>query len=232
MKLFPRTVLVFAFVLIAAMSPVRGEDVAIDHIIKKLPPPEKLVSRAPQATDPALADALAKQVFDAADKASFGNAFRLSQRLVAKYPQSAVALCIHGNIALVLRRFSEASDSFHKAIGIQPGAMPAYLGLGIMEASQHHYPAAMSHYRQVTKLSPKSEIGWLALSICAEEMQDRGQSVAYAKRATAVAPSSWAAWAQLARAHEIAGHNKAAREALNHANNLRRTASQSVARKS
>src|SRR5881409_238527 len=67
------------------------------------------------------------------------------------------------------------------------------------EAWQNRLAVAMSDYRQVTRLAPKADIGWIALSGCAEKLGNKRESLEYARHATAVAPSSSAAWLQLSR---------------------------------
>lgn len=205
----------------------RAQDPSVDQLIKKLPPPEKVAKSTMQPADPALRDPLAKQVIDSAKAMNFGNALGLSQKLAARYPKSAAAQSIHGQLALALRRFPEASAAFHKALSIQPNLAFAYVGLGLIEASQNRVSAAMSDFRQVTRLAPGAEIGWIGLSACAEKLGNKGQSLEYARQATAVAPSSFAAWLQLSREEGISGNKQAASKALARANQLRRTAAKS-----
>jgi tetratricopeptide (TPR) repeat protein len=208
----------------ASATATRGQDASVDQLIKKLPPPETVARSAMQPADPALRDPLAKQVIDSAKAMNFGNAFGFSQKLAARYPKSAVAQCLHGQVALVLRRYPEASAAFHKALSNQPNFAIAYLWLGMTEASQNHLGAAMSDYQQVTRLTPKADIGWIALSACAEKLGHKRESLDYARQATTVAPSSAGAWFQLSREEGISGNQQAASKALARANELRRKA--------
>jgi tetratricopeptide (TPR) repeat protein len=98
----------------------------------------------------------------------------LSQKLAARYPKSVVAHICHGRLALMLRKFPEASGAFRKALLIQPNLAIGYLGLGMTEAWQNRLAAAMSDYPQVTRLAPKADIGWIALSGCAEKTWEQG----------------------------------------------------------
>ena len=106
-----------AVVIVAGITSntARAEDASVDQLIKKLPPPEKVVQ-----ADPASRDPLAKQIIDAIKRMNFGNAYAMSQKLAARYPKSAGAHSLHGQLALVMRHYPEASDAFHKAISIQP----------------------------------------------------------------------------------------------------------------
>ena len=220
-------VLIIALALFRFTSAARAEDASVDRLIKKLPPPEKVGRAESQPSDPALRDPLAKQVVNSANAMNFGNALVLSKKLAARYPKSAVAQSLHGSVALTLKRFSEASDAFHRTLAIEPNSGFAYLGLGMSEASQNHVGAAMSNFRQVTRLYPNEDIGWIGLSACAEKMGRKGESLNYAKRATAVAPSSFAAWLQLSREEEISGNKQAASKAFARAKQLRRAESKS-----
>src|SRR5262249_249548 len=147
--------------------------------------------------DPAGNDPLAKKIVDAIKAMNLGNAYTMSKQLAARYPKSAVANSLYGQLALVLRRYAEASVAFHKAVAIQPNYAFAYVGLAFSEASQNHISAALSGFRQVTRLSPNEDIGWIGMSACAEKLGRKGDSLEYARRATVVAPSSFAAWLQL-----------------------------------
>jgi len=225
-----RAVLIIAAVLIGASTTATcAQDASVDQLIKKLAPPES-VAKTVRPTDPALRDPLAKQVIDSARAMNFGNALGLSQKLAARYPKSVVAHIWHGQLALMLRKFPEASGAFRKALLIQPNLAIGYLGLGMTEAWQNRLAAAMSDYRQVTRLAPKADIGWIALSGCAEKLGNKRESLEYARHATAVAPSSSAAWLQLSREEGISGNKQAASKALARANQLRRTAGKSSPR--
>jgi len=224
---FIARMLLIALAIFGFIGAVRGEDASVDQLIKKLPPPEKLARESSEPADPALRDPLAKQVMNAANAANFGNALALSQKLAARYPKSAAAHSIHGQLALALRRYPEASAAFHKAITIQPSSAFAYVGLGLIEVSQNRTNDAMSDFRQVTRLAPSADIGWIGLSACAEKLGRKGESLEYARHATAVAPSSFAAWVQLSREEAVSGNKQAASKALARANQLRRNAPKS-----
>jgi tetratricopeptide (TPR) repeat protein len=180
--------------------------------------------------DPASLDPLVKQIDDAIKKMNFGNAYAMSQKLVARYPKSAGAHSLRGQLALLLRRYPEATDSFHKAISIQPNLGFAYVGLALSEASQNHISAAMSDFRQVTRLFPNEDVGWIGMSACAEKLGKKGDCLDYARRATVVAPSSYAAWLQLSHAEGISGNRKASANALARAKELSRKAGKSSRR--
>ncbi len=221
--LFRAALIIAAVITGASTAAIRAQDASVDQLIKKLPPPEK-VAKTVQPADPALRDPLAKQIVDSAKGMNFGNALGLSQKLAARYPKSVAAQSIHGQLALVLRRFPEASAAFHKALSIQPNLAFAYVGLGLIDLSQNHVSAAMSDFRQVTRLAPGADIGWIGLSACAEKLGNKGQSLEYARKATAVAPSSFSAWIQLSREEGVSGNKQAASKALARANQLRRKA--------
>src|SRR5436190_21274460 len=89
-----------AAVALGIVLTVRAEDASVDQLIKKLPSPEKVVK-----ADPASLDPLAKQTIDAIKKMNFGNAYATSKKLAARYPKSAGAHSVHGQLALLLRRY-------------------------------------------------------------------------------------------------------------------------------
>ena len=221
MKIRPPHIFIIAALLVA-LGPARlvtAEDASIDKLISKLPPPEKVVKAEPASSDPS-----AKRIVDAVKGMNFGNAYAMSQKLVARYPQSADAHLLHGQLALLMRRYPEASDAFHKAISIQPNLAFAYVGLALSEASQNHINAALSNFRQITRLYPYTDVGWIGMSACAEKLGRKGDCLEYARRATVVSPSSFTAWLQLSRAEGVSGNRQASANALARANELKRKA--------
>jgi tetratricopeptide (TPR) repeat protein len=217
MKSFILMLPVFAAVVVT--NAFSAQDPSIDRLLGKLPPPEKFV-------DPAINDPLAKQISAAAKAQNFGTALDASRRLADRYPKSLGAQVIHGMLALSLRRFPEASTAYHKALSIRPDLAGAYVGVALAEASQQHFRVALSDFQQVTRLAPKAEMGWIGSSACAEKSGRRQESLEYARRATAVAPSSAGAWYQLAREEGLSGNKQASANALARANQLQRTALQ------
>jgi tetratricopeptide (TPR) repeat protein len=222
--LFP---IALAFTSVAAGA---AEDVAIDRLLNKLPPPEKVV-RPGMQLDVAFNDPLAKQMLEAAKARNFGRALTLSRRLTDRYPKSASAQCIRGMLAFSGHQLSESSAAFRRAVALQPQLVVAHVGLGMAEISQNHYASALSTFQRVTRLAPQDEVGWIASSRCAETLGRRQESLAFAKRGTGVAPSSLMAWVQLARAEKAMGHQQASRNALARANQLQRVAMRSAPRK-
>lgn len=208
--------LVLSLILCAsiAASVASAADPSIDRLLGKLPAPEKFV-------DPARNDPLAKQMFAAAQAHNFGIALDASRRLANKYPKSLGAQAYHGLLAVSLRRFPEASAAYHKALSIRSDFWPAYVGLALSEAAQNHFREALSNFQRITKVAPKADVGWIGSSACAAKLGMRQDSLAYARRATVVAPTSAGAWYQLARAEELFGDKQAAGKALARANRLR-----------
>jgi tetratricopeptide (TPR) repeat protein len=225
MKLRPLLNLaIFSFAVALAIA-LHAEDASVDQLIKKLPPPEKVVK-----ADPASVDPLAQQIMAAIKKMNFGNAYAMSQKLAARYPKSAGAHSLHGELSLLMRRYAEASTAFNKAISIEPDLGFAYVGLALSEASQDHISSALLNFRKVTRLFPNEDVGWIGMSACAERLGKKDDSLQYARRATAVAPSSYSAWLQLSRAERISGNRQAAANALARANEIQRKESKSKRR--
>lgn len=215
MKSFIRMLPLFATVVVT--SAFAAQDPSIDRLLSKLPPPEKFV-------DPAIRDPLAKQMAAAVKAHDFGTALDASRRLADRYPKSLGAQMVHGALAQSLRRFPEASAAYHKVLSIRPDFAVAYVSLGLIEASQQHFRAALSDFQQVTRLAPKADIGWIGSSACAEKLGHRQESLEYARRSAAVAPSSAGAWYQLAREEGLSGSKQASANALTRANRLHKNA--------
>ena len=190
--------------IILAASAVQGaDDPSIDKLLSKLPPPEKLV-------DPAINDPLIKQMITAAKARNFGIALEDYLQLARRYPKSLGAQSLHAQIALALHLYPESSAAYQKALSIRPDFVDGLFGLGMAELSQRHFHAAMGDFQQVTRLVPNKDLGWVALSVCAEKSGDKKDSLNYARKGTAMAPNSWVAWKQAAREESLAGNKQAA----------------------
>jgi tetratricopeptide (TPR) repeat protein len=210
-----------SFILaIVSLSVVRAQDPSIDRLLKKLPPPEKLVKptvqRAASQPDPALRDSLVEQIVSASQANNAGRALELSRKLSAKYPKSAGSECLHGIVALTFRQYGEAATGFRHSIAISPNLSLAYFGLAATEVFQDHYAAAIPPLKELTRLEPQYGFGWIALSDCALRSGRKQESLEYARRATKVVPSSASAWLQLARAENAVGSAEGALQALTH----------------
>ncbi|MFZ1220606.1 MAG: tetratricopeptide repeat protein [Chthoniobacterales bacterium] len=200
------------------VSIANGQDPSIDRLLKKLPPPEKLVKpsvqRALNQPDPALKDPLVDQMASASNRSNPQLALELSRKLTARYPKSAGAECVHGIFALDLRQYREAGAAFRHSVALEPSFALSHLGLAVVEVSQNHFSAAIPPLKQVTRLEPGYILGWLVLSDCCLAVGQKQQAVEYARKATSLAPSSSSTWMHLARAEKALGHTEGALQAL------------------
>ena len=216
-----KTLIVFLLAATALVAANASQDPSIDHLLGKLPPPEKFV-------DPAINDPRAKHMVAAVKSHNFGIALDDSRHLAQRYPKSLGAQAVHGQIALVLRMYPEASEAFHKALSISPDSVDLYFLLGMTELIQRHFHAAQGDFQQIARLAPNKDLGWVALSVCAEKSGDKNSSLNYARKATAMAPNSWVAWMQAAREENLAGNRQAAVSAAARASQLRKASAKPV----
>jgi hypothetical protein len=87
-----------------------AEDASIDRLLKKLPPPEKLVKQsAPQ--DPPLKDPLLTYAITSVMLRDMSQARLYSRKLSEKYPYSEVAALVYGNVAYRSRHYAEAAGA-------------------------------------------------------------------------------------------------------------------------
>src|SRR5688572_766268 len=145
------------FFLLAATSARQTnaqEDPSIDRLLKKLPPPEKLVkpsvARAINQPDPALRDPLVSQIAAASQGNNNARALELARKLSAKHSKSAGAQCLHGIFAFLTQQYREAATAYRRAIAIQPNFAAAHLGSAGVEVMQDRYGPAIPHLRSVT----------------------------------------------------------------------------------
>lgn len=220
---FSRNRILFCAALLFALVRLHvsgATDPEIDRLLRKLPPPERLVhadERVLRVNDPALHDPLLKQI-EAADKAKQAKrALELARQLAARYPSSAAANYYAGYFAAEQKRYAEASTAFRRALAIQPRFVFVHYYLGYVEWQQRHFDLALPQFREVTKLEPSAAAGWAILSMCAERVGDREESVRAARHLVVLAPGHPAAWVRLALAENNVGNHQAAVRAMNRA---------------
>ena len=118
--------------LVGLGTATAAEDASIDRLLKKLPPPEKLVKQsAPQ--DPALKDPLLTYAITSVMLQDLSQARFYSRKLSEKYPHSEVAALVYGNIAYRLRYYGEAAGAFRKALTLAPHDAYTWMDLAIVE---------------------------------------------------------------------------------------------------
>lgn len=205
-------------------SPSHAQDPAIERLLKKLPPPEKLVKpsvkKALDRPDPILKDPLARELLNNLARGNIAAGLVLVRKLAAKFPASASAHELHGLVAYIGRQFPEAAAALRRSIAIQPRRSSSHLGLVVVELAQRKLGAALPHARQVTEMEPGWAEGWLLLSGCEEDAGHNEKSAAAARRATVLAPAMLAAWEQLARAENRLGHASESLRALSKATEI------------
>ncbi|HEV3408890.1 MAG TPA: tetratricopeptide repeat protein [Chthoniobacterales bacterium] len=195
-------------------------DPEIDRLLKKLPPPEKLVKRDPRAmnpSDPALRDPLAAQIDAAVRGGKRKRAAEHARQLAARHPRSAIAHAIHGFWVLDQKRYAEASSAFRRALALQPQVTFCHYLLAVSEYEQKHFQTALPHIRRVTQQEPSASAAWMFLSVCAEAAGRLPESLSAARRVTALAPREPVAWLRLAKAEGAMGNQTAANNALRRA---------------
>ena len=199
-------------------SSALAQDASIDRLLNKLPPPEKLVKppvkQAMEQPDPAFKDPMGRQISRAIEMYNFPQALNLSRKLTERYPHSAASQCLRGALAFDLRQLGEASSCFRAATNIQPKFALAHFCLAWLEAAQEHYAAAIPHLQRLAELEPKAYVSYYALSDCTLRLGRKQESLDYAKKAAALAPSVVYTWLQLSRAEKAIGHNEATLAAI------------------
>ncbi|HEX8678815.1 MAG TPA: tetratricopeptide repeat protein, partial [Chthoniobacterales bacterium] len=214
-------VLAVSFV-IAAISPCsHAQDPTIDRLLKKLPPPEKLVkpsvNQTLQQPNPVMNDPLLKTAVAQARGGNMAGALATVRALVAKHPRNATAHELHGVCAFFARQLPEARAAFGRALEVEPKRSSSHFNLVIVSFAQQRPALALPHARRLTELEPKWADAWVLLSGCEEVVGHKEQSAAAARRATTIAPSMLAAWVQLARAENRLRRPQEAVRALNSA---------------
>ncbi|MGI9173523.1 MAG: hypothetical protein ACR2F0_09470 [Chthoniobacterales bacterium] len=192
----------------------RAQDPDIDRLLRKLPPPEKLVQRrlAPSLAenDPAARDPMVQELDQAMRAGRKDRGLALARKISARYPKSVFGHFVHGVAALTNQQYGESAAAFRRSAEIAPSFGQAQIGLGVAEAARQHYGPALTALKKATAIDPKSAPSWIIQSEVYERMGRKQESLRAARQGTALAPTAGVAWAQLARAESALGHRSEA----------------------
>lgn len=216
---------VTAAFLIGQPDQAQAQDPSIEKLLKKLPPPEKLVKPIPQPIrdqNEILGDPMTKTLGQAVAYRNWGRAVDLAKNLIVKHPRNLWAHCILGSIEATRAHFAASRAAFAESTKINPKFAYGYLEVGAVEVMQQHFSAAIPSFQKLVELEPKAGIGWVFLSGCAEKLGRRSESLGYAQKAIAVEPDWPGTWLQLAHAENALGHRDNANRALAKARQLMR----------
>lgn len=217
-------VLLNLFLIAGSLATVHAQEPDIDRLLKKLPPPEKLVRTqvAPgiRLNDPILQDPLGVEFTKALASKNAARALSVARKLSQHHPKSPLGHFLQGSLALQTGQFKESAAAFREAAALEPKFAQAHLGLGVAEGAQSRFAAALPHLQRATQLDPKMLGGWIYQSICCLRLGRKEEAVSAARRATNASPSSAVAWRLLAIAENAAGHRTAASQAASKANRI------------
>jgi tetratricopeptide (TPR) repeat protein len=234
--MFPRCSFFCVVGFLSLVAPhAHATDSEIDRLLKKLPPPEKLVKlneHVLRVSDPALRDPLVKQIEAAAKARQSKRALELSRQLATHYPSSAAAHYYVGYFASTEKRYPESSAALRRALAIQPQLVLCHYSLAFVEWQQGHISIALQHMREVTKLEPRAAAGWAVLSLCTAMAGLPQESVVAARHLVALEPRQTAAWVRLAMAERNVGNYNAAAQAMDRAIVVQRATKSSASHKS
>lgn len=117
---------------------------------------------------------------DAARSAVWVNENRLWEDVLAKYPDSVVALNSRGLAALNAGRLDDAERDFQATLGLVPGSPEAHKNLGLVYADAGDMARAIQEFQQALALSPRSAGILLELALAYERTKDwRAATQAY-----------------------------------------------------
>ena len=135
-----------------------AEDASIDRLLKKVPPPEKIIKpsaqQQSQRTDPALQDPLLVQIFALVNMGNVSQARLYSRKLSEKYPHSEAALILWGECAYRLRYYDEAAGVFQRAAVLAPRDAYVWMDLAKTENSLGHTGTTLNAMAKAAQVSP------------------------------------------------------------------------------
>jgi Flp pilus assembly protein TadD len=173
-----------------------AEDASIDRLLKKLPPPEKLVKQsAPQ--DPALKDPLLTYAITSVMLRDLSQARLYSRKLSEKYPHSEVAALVYGNVAYRSRYYAEAAGAFRKALTLAPRDAYTWMDLAIVENAMGHIGTALDAMVKAAQFSPNDGDLAAVLGFSYINLNRVPQAIPHLQRAAKLLPRDYLVQSQL-----------------------------------
>ena len=158
MKAGIRVVQVCCILSLGINASLHAENASIDSLLKKLPPPEKIIQPSPpqqhRQIDPALQDPLFTYAFAAAYLRDVSQARFYCRKLSEKYPQSEAAVILWGEFAYRLRYYDEAAGAFQRATTLAPRDAYAWMELAKAENALGHAGTTLNAMAKAAEVSP------------------------------------------------------------------------------
>jgi tetratricopeptide (TPR) repeat protein len=96
---------------------------------------------------------------------------------------------IRGRTALEARRFSEAADSFRKAVAAQPESIPAHFNLGAALSQTGDLPGAIAQFEEILRLDPNHPNTHYNLGLLLAQLNRDEEAIKHLQAALADTPT-------------------------------------------
>ena len=196
------------------LLPVHGEDASLDNLLKKLPPPEKIIKQSKpqqsQRRDPALQDPLFVQVFALANIGNMSEARLYSRKLSEKYPQSEAAFILWGEFAYRLRYYNESASAFQRATVFAPRDAYAWMALAKAENALGHMGTTLHAMAKAGEASPTDGDLAAVIGFSYINLNRVPQAIPPLQRAAKLLPQDFLVQSQLGYCLLTTGQTKAA----------------------
>lgn len=197
---------------------IAAQDASIDRLLKKLPPPEKIVkqsaSQTSQAADPALKDPLLVYAITSAMMRDLSQALLYSRKLSERFPHCEVAALLWGNFAYRLRYYAESAGAFRKAVALAPRDAYTWMDLAIVENAMGHVGAALDAMVKAAHISPNDGDLAAVLGFSYINLNRVSQAIPPLQRAAKLLPKDYLVQSQLGYCLLVTGQTNAAIEYL------------------
>lgn len=204
-----RLVQIGCVLVLALDNTMATEDASIDRLLKKLPPPEKLVKHA-AAQDPALKDPLLTHAITSAIMRDWSQALLYSRKLSERYPHSAIAALVWGNIAYRMRYYAEAAGAFRKAIATAPRDAYTWMDLAVTENARGNIGAALDAMVKAAQIAPNDGDLAAVLGFSYINLNRVPQAIPHLQRAAKLLPKDYLVQSQLGYCLLVTGQTNAA----------------------
>ena len=135
----------------------------------------------------------------------FKKVIEIAHGLLNQFPNSVIMLNILGAAYAGLGDFSEAINSYKKAISIEPNYIDAHYNLAFALREEGKIEDAVSTFKKVISISPKHANAYNNLAVTLQKQGKLGEAVSAFKKAISIRPDYVEAYYNMASALEEQG---------------------------
>ena len=145
----------------------------------------------------------------------FRQAQQISEKILARDPNSVGALILSGNASAGLQDYRTSVNLFERALGLDPRNLSAFLSLGTTQALQKNYAEAEQAFLKAREVNPKDKGALISLGNYYRATKQFDKAEPIFKEAVALFPNEPPIYLQLVEFYNQVGRFEEAEKLLN-----------------